>query len=69
MCILVEEVKDYVPTNSPQPLPTMIDIIIKVDDINEVDEEEQTVELSLRITLFWNDSRLSATQSKEDIDK
>ena len=70
VCFLVEEAEDYVPTNSPTPLPTTVGIIIKVDDINEVHEEEQSVELSLRITLFWNDSRLSATQqSKSSIDE
>ena len=47
----------------------MIDLIVKVNDINEVNEEEQTVELSLRAILDWQDSRLSVNQSKEDIDK
>ena len=65
VCFLKE---DYVPTNSPQPLPTLIDIIIQVKDIIEVNEEEQTVELSLRAILDWHDSRLSVNQSKEDID-
>ena len=66
MCFLKE---DYVPTKSPPPWPTMIDLIVKVNDINEVNEEEQTVELSLRAILDWQDSRLSVNQSKEDIDK
>ena len=66
VCFLKE---DYVPTKSPSPWPTMIDLIVKVNDINEVNEEEQTVELSLKVTLDWHDSRLSVNQSKEDIDK
>ena len=69
MCFLVEEAQDYVPTNSPQPLPSMIDITIQINDINEVDEEKQAVELSLRIMLDWQDNRLSVNRSKEDFNK
>ena len=66
VCFLEE---GYVRTNSPQPLPTMIDITIEINAIIEVDEEIQAVELSLKIILEWQENRLSANQSKEDIDK
>ena len=69
VCFLVDEAEDYVLTNSPSPLPTMIDITIEINGINEVDEEKQAVELSLRIILEWQDSRLSVNRSKEDFDK
>ena len=66
MCFLEE---DYVLTNSPQPLPTMIDITIEINAINEVDEEKQAVELSLKIVLDWQDNRLSVNRSEEDFNK
>ena len=66
VCFLEE---GYVRTNSPQPLPTMIDITIEINAIIEVNEEIQAVELSLKIILEWQENRLSANQSKEDIDK
>ena len=53
----------------PKPRPLHIDIRISVEDVTEVDEEKETVTLSLQITLEWNDTRLSLNQSKEDIDK
>ena len=66
VCFLEE---DYVLTNSPQPLPTMIDITIQINAINEVDEEKQAVELSLKVILEWQDKRLSVNRSKEDVDR
>ena len=66
VCFLEE---DYVPTKSPKPLPTMIDITIEIIDIKEVDEEKQAVELSLKIILDWQDNRLSVNRSKEDFNK
>ena len=66
VCFLVE---DYVRTNSPEPTPTMIDITMQLDGINEVDEEKQAVELSMKFILTWYDDRLSVNRSKEDIDR
>ena len=69
VCFLVEEAEDYVPTNSPEPLPTMVNISIQINDINEVDEDKQALELSLYIILEWQDNRLSVNRSKEDSNK
>ena len=55
--------------DAPKPRPLHIDIKISVEDVTEVDEEKETVTLSLQITLEWNDTRLSLNQTKEDIDK
>ena len=68
VCFLVDEAEGYIHTNSPQPLPTMIDITIDILAINEVDEEKQAVELSLKTTLDWQDSRLSVNRTKEEFD-
>ena len=65
VCILVDDIDDYVPTNTPKPLPAFIDITITVNNIIEVDEEKQTVSLSLQVTLEWNDTRLSANHTHE----
>ena len=55
--------------DAPIPRPVDIDITISFEDVTELDEEKETVTLSLRITLEWNDTRLSLNRTKEDIDK
>lgn len=60
---------EYIPTNSPEPLPTIISTTIKVGEIIGVNEEEQTVTLLLKIILEWNDTKLSVVRSKKEENK
>ena len=64
--VSVDNIKDYVSTNNPEPLPTNIDIMINVFDIIEVDEAHQSVTLMLKIVLQWQDFRLDVKRSKAE---
>ena len=66
ICFLVDDIKDYVSTNNPEPLPTKVDIMLNVFDIIDVDEGSQSVTLILKIVLEWQDFRLDVNRSKVD---
>ena len=69
VCFDVEKIQDYVNSINPEPLPTEIDIGLKVRDITDVDENQQTVTLSIKADFEWKDSRLDVKRSKEDKEK
>ena len=69
VCFLVDNINEYVPTNAPKPSPTLVDSTLNVNDIINVDEEEQTFTLLMKIILTWHDDRVSVNRSQADIDK
>ena len=58
VCLLVDNITEYVPTHSPEPWPTMVDIHLLIYDAMGVDEEELTVTLLLTMIMEWNDAIL-----------
>jgi hypothetical protein len=58
--------QDYVGEISPDPLPTPINITLKFYEIKGVDETEQTVTLSMKTMMEWQDYRLDVNRSKDD---
>ena len=69
VCFNVEQKEDYVDSINPKPWPTEIDIGLKIRDILDVDENQQTVTLSMKAHLEWKDSRLDVNRSKDDKEK
>ena len=69
VCFNVEQIQDYVDSINPKPWPTEIDIGLKVRDIIDVDENQQTVTLSMKAHLQWKDGRLDVKRSKDDKEK
>ena len=69
VCFNVEQKEDYVDSINPKPWPTEIDIGLKIRDILDVDENQQTVTLSMKAHLEWKDSRLDVKRSKDDKEK
>ena len=69
VCYDVEKIQDYVNSINPKPWPTYIDIGLKVWDIIDVDENQQTVTLSMKAHFKWKDIRLDVNRSKEDKEK
>ena len=69
VCFDVEKIQDYVNSINPKPWPTYIDIGLKVWDIIDVDENQQTVTLSMKAHFKWKDIRLDVNRSKEDKEK
>ena len=65
VCFLVDKLEDYVPTQEGVPIPLLLNSTINVNDIIEVDEEMETITLSLKIILEWYDYRLSVNRSQE----
>jgi hypothetical protein len=69
VCFDVEKIQDYVSSKNPKPLPTEIDSSFMVRDITDVDENQQTVTLSMKAVFQWQDSRLHVKRSKDDQEK
>ena len=69
VCFIGDKTDHYVASAFPKPLPTEIEIDLKIRDIIEVDELRQTVTLSMKAHLEWKDQRLNVKRSKEDIEK
>ena len=69
VCFDVEKIRDYVSSKNPKPLPTEINSSFMVRDITDVDENQQTVTLSMKAVFEWQDSRLHVKRSKDDQEK
>ena len=61
--------ENYVSKNIPEPFPTKIDLKLKLYEIIEVDETQQTVTLSMKAMIEWHDGRLDVNRSKDYIDR
>ena len=66
LCFFADNIHEYVKTISPEPIPTLINITITINDIFEVDEEKKSVTLAMKIILEWFDFRLDVKRSKEE---
>ena len=66
LCILADKIDEYVTTKSPEPIPTLINITLTINDIFEVDEEKKSVTLAMKIILEWFDFRLDVKRSNEE---
>ena len=69
VCFDVEKIRDYVSSKNPKPLPTEINSSFMVRDITDVDENQQTVTLSMKAVFEWQDCRLDVKRSKDDQEK
>ena len=56
---------EYIPTISPSPLPTKVEVYIKFDDVIEIDTELYTVTLMITLKLRWIDKRLNVHRSDQ----
>ena len=61
--------ENYVSKNIPEPFPAKIDLKLKLYEIIEVDETQQTVTLSMKAMIEWHDGRLDVNRSKDYIDR
>ena len=59
----------YSPSVNPEPLPNIINITMNVNDVIEVNEEDQTVKLMLKLILEWYDPRISVKRSQEYVER
>ena len=69
VCFNVEQIEDYIDSINPKPWPTEIHIGLRVRDIIDVDENQQTVTVSMKAHLEWKDNRLDVKRSKDDKEK
>ena len=60
---------EYNSVNNPEPLPNKIDISLRFYDVLSVDEAEQTITLSMKAVIAWNDNRLDVNRSKEYVER
>ena len=63
------EGEEYIPTISPSPLPTKVDISVRFDDIINIDVEQNTVTLLIMLQLIWYDEKLYVQRSKDYIER
>ena len=61
--------ENYVSKNIPEPFPAKIDLKLKLYEVIEVDETQQTVTLSMKAMIEWHDNRLDVNRSKDYIDR
>ena len=57
---------NYSKTQFPQPFPCLLDVLLDVQDIIKIDENEQTIQLIVKITKAWNDTRVSLKFNEEN---
>ena len=61
--------QNYVTTINPEPIPTKVNITIVSLEVLFVDEIHETVSLSMKVNLEWQDHRLSVNRSMDYIEK
>ena len=61
--------QNYVTTINPDPIPTKVNITIANLEVLAVDEIYETVTLSMKVNLEWQDHRLSVNRSMDYIEK
>ena len=59
----------YATTISPDPLPTKINLSLKIYEVIAIDEDQQTVSLSVKAMADWQDHRLDVNRSKDYIER
>ena len=59
----------YVSANSPEPMPVNINISLKFYDVIGVNEADQTITLTLKAVIEWQDHRIDVNRSQKHIDK
>lgn len=69
VCKQVEKEDDYVIENAPLPYPTGVKVDVNILDILNVDENEQTMTLYIKVRLYWIDKSLTVNKSENDIQK
>ena len=66
VCFIVTTKDGYVPTKNPDPLPTLINVTVNINDIIDVNEEKKYVTLLMRITVEWYDFKLDVKRSNDE---
>ena len=61
--------QNYATTINPEPIPTKVNITIVSLEVLFVDEIHETVSLSMKVNLEWQDHRLSVNRSMDYIEK
>ena len=59
----------YVSANNPEPMPVNINISLKFYDVIGVNEADQTITLTLKAVIEWQDLRIDVNRSQKHIDK
>ena len=59
--------KNYNSESNPEPFPTKINIGLKFNEVIGINEEQQTITLSIKAGFAWHDYRLDVNRSKDDI--
>ena len=66
VCYITEDYKDEI---NPEPLPSKINITLKMFEVTDVNEKHQTLTMSMRAIVEWQDHRLDVNRSKDYIDR
>ena len=69
LCLNVTKIDDYITTISPDPIPTLINITLTINDVFDVNEDKKTVTLNMKIILEWFDFRLDVKRSQKENEK
>ena len=59
----------YATTISPDPLPTKINLCLKIYEVIAIDDDQQTVSLSVKAMADWQDYRLDVNRSKDYVER
>lgn len=69
VCKSVATLENYIAETPPTPFPAHVNIVINIIDVNDVDEDAQTMSMQIKVTLSWKDNRLFVNRTKADIEK
>ena len=64
ICKVGDKLQDY--KVAPKPFPALVNVTINIISILDVNEEEQTVSLQMKMKLTWSESRLKVFPKQED---
>lgn len=67
VCKQVKKEEDYVREIAPFPQPTAVKVTLNILDILDVNENEQTMTLFIKLRLYWIDKQLSLNKTENDI--
>ena len=59
----------YKASVNPDPLPTMINITLNIKEVINVNEEDQTITMQMKLMAEWYDNRLDVIRSEDYIEK
>ena len=60
---LCSKVDNYNYLQYPEPTPLLVKVVLMIEDVVGIDQEAQVINLRLKLSLIWNDTRIGLAYS------